>query len=1270
MSAMIDGARKLPPHHLTVRVPWHDNGWKGTVCNNPCGNTSCTVLKGIAVGRDDAWETRNAGKKLNDPALGALPPCVTENAAVMAPFELELVRSHPYASWATETHGHFQDTPYTIRSYSVAAIPYRWVLRKHVEGDEQGSVQGKRDLWQFGYEAEREPADDRTKTWIQEGTNQRIILDTFFSAAVPEQSLVFFYAKRTPLTEDSQRVLIGVGRVKSVGDPVEYRYADGAPPPGKTRGYLWERNVEHSIRPDGTDGFLLPYDRLLEVADEDENLDITSCIAFAPSECWEEYSYGSELLPHDGAIASLLALQKAIEGMSSLSLDAPWEKYLGWLDTELSRLWRARGAFPGLGAALHAFGLPYANLLAWRLVGDGGEAMDPWPRLSSVLGDPSSLPGYLRERLGPTLRAKWQALPDKRRALLMLLARCNLTNEQAFRWYDETKRTQQKIQVSDEAILENPYRIYEDDRWQQDPVAFTLVDRGLFPPPELRQEFPVPEPSRVGEDIDPRRVRAAMVQTLEDAAVQGHTILPADWLIERVRGCPIEPGCPLDADTLPVIDDALSPLVVKAGDTSAKEGAFQLDRYQQASQLISDVVKKRQSGRSNPGESDWMDLVNQAVDSEEQGTDAHDDQRARKEKAAALREIYRARVSVLVGSAGTGKSTLVKALCKIPTVQEGGVLLLAPTGKARVRLEQASEMPGQGKTIAQFLLGLNRYDAGTGRYYVNEVAPRSSAHKTIVIDECSMLTEDQLAATLDAVRGAERLILVGDPRQLPPIGAGRPYVDIVEQLKPDNIGNNFPRVVPGSGYAELTVTMRQQTESVGARRDVLLANAFSGYPQDAGADEIWHSLGADPAAPIKLVRWDQPGELQEVLQEELVAELGLGRGDEEVMFEISIGGVASEYNGRTNVFFNTAYKNWPGAAEKAEDWQILSPFRHSLMGVLALNRAIQQRFRKKFITRAQNGKGQTILKPAGPEGIIYGDKVINVINNGGRDVWPKKADRYVANGDIGIVTGHLRTKRRDWKPNEIEVELVAQPGHSYKYYPSELNAPENTPPLELAYALTAHKAQGSEFGTVFLIIPNPCRVLSREMLYTALTRHTGKVVILHQGDFRELQRYAQADASDVAKRMTNLFQASRPRRVQLKKHSVFLDENLIYVTERGELVRSKSEWIIADKLHAAGIDYQYEQPLKLGNVERFPDFTIVDDDRGVAWYWEHNGLMDNIEYRNRWERKLAAYREAGILPLDEGGGENGALLVTEEKQGVGLDAAAIQRNIDAILVRG
>ncbi len=285
------------------------------------------------------------------------------------------------------------------------------------------------------------------------------------------------------------------------------------------------------------------------------------------------------------------------------------------------------------------------------------------------------------------------------------------------------------------------------------------------------------------------------------------------------------------------------------------------------------------------------------------------------------------------------------------------------------------------------------------------------------------------------------------------------------------------------------------------------------------------------------------------------------------------------------------------------------------------------------------------------------------MNSGRRNVYPEKDDRYVANGDVGIVTGNY--KRNGGKFfNQLEVELSSQPGYSYKYWPSEFDSQEGTPPLELAYALTIHKTQGSEFGTTFLIVPNPCRLLSREMLYTALTRHKGKVVILHQGDFKDLQRYAHERASEIAKRLTNLFEPSIPVEILYKNQSIFLDKNLIYLTEQGELVRSKSEWIIADKLHAAGIDYQYEQGLMLDGVERYPDFTIVDDDSGTTWYWEHNGMLSNDEYRKRWERKLAAYMAQGIKPYD---GKDGNLLITEESEGIGLDAAKIKKNIDAIL---
>ncbi len=63
----------------------------------------------------------------------------------------------------------------------------------------------------------------------------------------------------------------------------------------------------------------------------------------------------------------------------------------------------------------------------------------------------------------------------------------------------------------------------------------------------------------------------------------------------------------------------------------------------------------------------------------------------------------------------------------------------------------------------------------------------------------------------------------------------------------------------------------------------------------------------------------------------------------------------------------------------------------------------------------------------------------------------------------------------------------------------------------VAGALTVHKSRGSEFGTVIPVLPNPCRLLSRELLYRALTRQKDRVVILHQGPRTELRRYSSDD---------------------------------------------------------------------------------------------------------------------------------------------------------------
>jgi hypothetical protein len=292
------------------------------------------------------------------------------------------------------------------------------------------------------------------------------------------------------------------------------------------------------------------------------------------------------------------------------------------------------------------------------------------------------------------------------------------------------------------------------------------------------------------------------------------------------------------------------------------------------------------------------------------------------------------------------------------------VLLLAPTGKARVRLEEATKRLGQGKTLAQFLQGLDRYDGESGRYYWNSAAPREKGYRTVIIDECSMLTEDQLAALLDAIEGLERLVLVGDPRQLPPIGAGRPFVDICRQLAPPELPPIFPRLA--KGYAELTVIGRQRGSG---RGDVLLARQFSGEPLDAGADEVWDRLNAGKLDHVRTVRWAGPDAIGETLISELVTGLKLNGRADEAGFEQSIGG--SEYEG--NIYFWAARETGGigGTAASSHDWQILSPVRVGLPGVDALNLAVQRRFRTKTRARAEATHWAKIPKPAGPQGLLW-----------------------------------------------------------------------------------------------------------------------------------------------------------------------------------------------------------------------------------------------------------------------------------------------------------
>lgn len=1269
--AMMKGSRKLPPQHLSIRVPWHDTGWDGRVCRDPRSNTSCLHLKSIAQLRDDETEDGCAGQSWGELPVEKLPPCVGERGGFLSPEALvSRKKEHPYKAMQGELYEHYEPTEMPLPPFSAACIPFRWMLRELVEPGQEGP--GLAESLGLGYNVEREKeleARLEFKTqWAQDFTNQRILLDTFFGALAPERSLCFLYAKRTPLSEEGGRVLVGVGLVKNVGQPLEYAYSR-QPRGDDLRNALWERNVAHSIRPEGFEGFVLPYQAILERATRDQSIDPREFVAFAPEEARAQFSYASEHVSNDHAIASLLAFIPVLERLRQV-LPGGWDEHLRWIDVQLNRLWTMRGPFPGMGSALVAFGLERGTLIAWQIAAlqaqqDSIWTESPWAIFDHVVRDPSLLGAEFKKDIGKDWSALWKRLPRERRALLELLSRFDLSAEQARRFYEPIVRQEAGIACSDAELLANPYLLYERDRRQADAITLESVDRGMCPDAVVSEHFPLPEPSALGDSADPRRLRAFVIETLEAAAVQGHTLQSSAQVILSLSRRALRPAVACTTDTLAILAPEMAPEVVPCEVEGSGQG-LQLERYQQTGKMIHDAVSVRLRGKRHRALHDWRAKIDEELGGMPgAGPEQEQEERARQEKADALAELFASRFSVLIGPAGTGKTTLLRALCRLPEVSHGGVLLLAPTGKARVRLA-ASAQGFEARTLAQFLLDSRRYDPEMQRYQLQPGARKTRGARTVILDECSMLTEEALAATLEELDGVERLILVGDPRQLPPIGSGRPFVDVILHLDGSETGAERPGGAGSRrGLCKLTVVCRQRggASEVG-RDDVLLSSWFAGDAVDAGADEVWDRIAAGEAEGIKAIRWDTPEQLKERLLGALQGHLRLSSLEDEGGFERSLG--ATEFQGYR--FFHPRGERDPeGAASRVEAWQILAPTRATEHGVEPLNRMLQEQFRSQVSAFARNRLAK-IPVPFGPQGILYGDKVISVVNGMRRDVAPQvRASRYVANGDMGIVVGEYN-RERQWKTsagrNRLQVEFKSMPGSRIAYGPSDFGD-EKSPPLELAYAITIHKAQGSEFGVTFVIIPSPCWLLSRELLYTALTRQTEQVVLLHQGPLHDLRVHGSEACSDIALRMTNLFRTPAP----VEHRGRFLDEGLIHRTRNGELVRSKSELLIANILLDLGIQsYQYELPLVSSDGStRYPDFTIDDAASGEKIYLEHLGMLSTPAYRKRWEKKLRWYRDQGILPVEEGGGENGTLITTSEERG--FDEPSIRAHLRRALGR-
>ena len=125
-------------------------------------------------------------------------------------------------------------------------------------------------------------------------------------------------------------------------------------------------------------------------------------------------------------------------------------------------------------------------------------------------------------------------------------------------------------------------------------------------------------------------------------------------------------------------------------------------------------------------------------------------------------------------------------------------------------------------------------------------------------------------------------------------------------------------------------------------------------------------------------------------------------------------------------------------------------------------------------------------------------------------------------------------------------------------------------------------------------------------------------------------------------------------------------ENLKFETDQGELVRSKSEVIIANLLYQNQnhILYKYERPLEMTIEGRskivYPDFTILSKRTGKIIYWEHAGRMDDPYYVNDFVKKMNTYVTNGLLPGKD-------VILTYETQNNPLEISAVKRMIKELV---
>ena len=536
---------------------------------------------------------------------------------------------------------------------------------------------------------------------------------------------------------------------------------------------------------------------------------------------------------------------------------------------------------------------------------------------------------------------------------------------------------------------------------------YLLVEDPLF--------IPFPTADQLAQDLgfaqdDPVRLEAGLLYTLAHNLDNGHVFLPYAKLLaaaQRLLGTDQE-----------VLAQRLEDLIDRhkiVREAIAGQDACYLDKLHHCETYVANALLAMDGEDLCPP--DDLDALLARIQREQGLTYAP-------LQVEAVKTAARRQVMLLTGGPGTGKTTSLKGILSLFDHLGLRTCLTAPTGRAAKRLSETCG--AEASTIHRLLE--TRYDGQTGAltFTHNEREPLET--DAVILDEASMVDIVLMQALLAALPGGCRLVLVGDPHQLPSVGPGNLLSDLLRSQR-------LPTL-------RLTEIFRQAAASAIIRG----ARAV-----DQGECPV---LVNDPAGDFFFLRRCDPAAAAETIvslcQTRLPQNMGI----------------------------------------PADQIQVLSPTRKGTAGTAALNHALQE-----AVNPPAPGKGEKVF---GPLRFREGDRVMQVKNN--YDVLWESADGKevgmgIFNGDIG------RIEAIDAASGLVTVDFE---GHRASYTPDMMGQ------LEPAYAITVHKAQGSEYRAVILsAVEAAPMLLTRGVLYTAMTR--AKELLIVVGDDLVLTRMAAND---------------------------------------------------------------------------------------------------------------------------------------------------------------